>query len=80
MVALFEQPVSFDANALVRKEISLIGSYAYAESDCQEAFDLLASRRVDMRPLISATMPLAQADEAFSSQLEVGAVKIQLSP
>ncbi len=81
MVALFERDVSFDAKPLVRKEVSLVGSYAYARADWEEAFELLARRRVDVLRLVSDRVPLAEIDAAFARQLaENRSVKILVEP
>jgi threonine dehydrogenase-like Zn-dependent dehydrogenase len=70
MVALFELPVSFDANPLVRKEVSLVGSYAYAKADWEQAFQLLADRQVDVLATLTQREPLARINEAFAVQLD----------
>jgi threonine dehydrogenase-like Zn-dependent dehydrogenase len=70
MVALFELPVSFDANPLVRKEVSLVGSYAYAKADWEQAFQLLADRQVDVLATVTQREPLARINEAFAVQLD----------
>jgi 2-desacetyl-2-hydroxyethyl bacteriochlorophyllide A dehydrogenase len=81
MVALFEQPVSFDANPLVRKEVSLVGSYAYARADWEEAFRLLADKEVDVLATVSHRRPLSDIDNVFAHQIEArDAVKVLLIP
>jgi len=81
MVALFEQPVTIDPNPLVRKEVSMIGSYAYTEEDWREAFCLLVENRVDVLATVTHRFPLAQVDEAFRMQLNKGdAVKVLVRP
>jgi 2-desacetyl-2-hydroxyethyl bacteriochlorophyllide A dehydrogenase len=81
MVALFEEPVAIDPNPLVRKEVSLVGSYAYTAADWREAFTLLAEDRVDVLATVTHRVPLAQVDEAFRMQLNKGdAVKVLVTP
>jgi threonine dehydrogenase-like Zn-dependent dehydrogenase len=81
MVALFEQPVSIDPNPLVRKEVRVVGSYAYTREDWAEAFRLLAEDRVDVLGTVTHRVPLAQVDEAFRLQLSKGdAVKVLVTP
>lgn len=81
MAALCESDVSFDINPLVRKEVSLIGSYAYAREDIGEAFDLLCKRRVDVAALITHRLPLAEVNEAFAIQADKDlSVKVLVLP
>jgi 2-desacetyl-2-hydroxyethyl bacteriochlorophyllide A dehydrogenase len=81
MVALFEQPVTIDPNPLVRKEVNVVGSYAYTEDDWKEAFRLLSEDRVDVLGTVTHRVPLAQVDEAFKMQLNKSdAVKVLITP
>ena len=50
---------AFDAARLHYSEISLIGSFHYTPEEAREAMALLASGRIDPRPLITATGSLA---------------------
>lgn len=69
---------SLPLNMLVAKEIRLCGSFRF-HTEFALAARLLSERRIDVRPLISATYPLAQANAAFE---EAGdkrrSVKVQL--
>jgi 2-desacetyl-2-hydroxyethyl bacteriochlorophyllide A dehydrogenase len=81
MVALFEEPISFDANPLVRKEITLIGSYAYTQADYEEAFQLLSDKSVDVTATVTQRAPLSAIDDAFAQQLDKGeSVKVLVIP
>lgn len=81
MAALSESDVAFDANPLVRKEISLIGSYAYTPEDVTEAFRLLVERQVDVVPLITHRRPLEAVDDAFAVQADKDmSVKVLVVP
>jgi L-idonate 5-dehydrogenase len=51
-------------NTIVAKEFELRGTFRFHE-EFALASDLIAARRVDVRPLITATMPFAEAREAF---------------
>ncbi|HSP25307.1 MAG TPA: zinc-binding dehydrogenase, partial [Saliniramus sp.] len=69
---------SLPLNMLVAKDIRLCGSFRF-HAEFALAARLLSERRIDVRPLISATYPLSQAMAAF---VEAGdkrrAVKVQL--
>lgn len=66
-------------NALVGKEIGLIGSHRFHE-EFTLAARLIAGRRIDVRPLISATYPLEDARAAFRTASDrARAMKVQLA-
>lgn len=65
LLGLFEKPdVSIPANIFVQKEITLTGSQGYCW-DFQGALKLLADKRVDLKPLVTHQVPLAQVQDAF---------------
>jgi 2-desacetyl-2-hydroxyethyl bacteriochlorophyllide A dehydrogenase len=81
MVALFERDVAFDANPLVRKEVTVRGSYAYSTDDCAMAYSLLRDRQVDLSPLITHVIGLDMIGEAITAQNDTGAsVKVIVTP
>jgi L-idonate 5-dehydrogenase len=66
-------------NSVVTKEIKLCGAFRTG-IEFGWAVDLIANRRVDMRPLLTATYPLEQAVEAFEfAGDKTRAMKVQLS-
>lgn len=81
IVSLFEQPVTLDLNPLVRKEVNVVGSWAYPNAVVDEAFALLAGRRVDVTPLVTHRLPLERINEAFALQLDKEvSVKVLVTP
>jgi 2-desacetyl-2-hydroxyethyl bacteriochlorophyllide A dehydrogenase len=81
VVAVFEQDVTIDYNIIVRKGIKLLGSWAWSMEEFVESSKLIASGRIDRKPLISHTFPLEQASEAYETQLMAEeAVKVVLTP
>ncbi len=65
LLGLFEKPdLVIPANIFVQKEITLMGSQGYCW-DFQGALKLLADKRIDLKPLITHQMPLAQVQDAF---------------
>ena len=65
LLGLFEKPdLAIPANIFVQKEITLTGSQGYCW-DFQGALKLLADQRIDLKPLITHQMPLAQVQDAF---------------
>ncbi len=81
MVALYEQEVSCDANPLVRKEVRLLGSYAYTERDWREVYELLAAGELEIAAMITHRRPLAEINDAFAAQMDRDAsVKVMVLP
>jgi (R,R)-butanediol dehydrogenase/meso-butanediol dehydrogenase/diacetyl reductase len=69
VLALYDDPVTFNPTALVQKELRLQGSIAYTSEDFAEAIELL--RRGDARAdtLITHREPLDDIGGAFRTQL-----------
>lgn len=66
-------------NALVGKEINLVGTHR-ANTEFATAARLIRERRIDVRPIISATLPMERIDEAFSMARDRAShMKVQLS-
>jgi L-idonate 5-dehydrogenase len=71
--------VSIPLNAAVAKEVVLRGSFRFDE-EFGWAVDLIASKAVDVSPLVTATLPLDRADEAFRLASDrTRSMKVQLA-
>jgi L-idonate 5-dehydrogenase len=63
---------------VVAKEVALVGSFRFME-EFAWAVRCLVEGRVDVRPLITASLPLARAPEAFALAKDRSrAMKVQL--
>ena len=81
VVAVFEQDVVIDPNVIVRKGIRLLGSWAWKMEEFIESSQLIASGKIDRKPLVSHTFTLEQASEAYETQLRAEeAVKVVFTP
>jgi 2-desacetyl-2-hydroxyethyl bacteriochlorophyllide A dehydrogenase len=81
VVAAFEKPLEIEINAIMRKGIHLIGSWAWTPAEFVQALDLLRAGKIDRKPLITHEFPLEQASEAYETQLNAEeAVKVLLKP
>jgi (R,R)-butanediol dehydrogenase/meso-butanediol dehydrogenase/diacetyl reductase len=81
VVALYEEPVPFDATLVVQKEVSLRGSAMVTPDDFRDAIDLLATGTAKSEPLITRRMGLDRLGEAFEAQLDASAtVKVMINP
>jgi L-idonate 5-dehydrogenase len=70
--------IDFPANALMVRELDYRGAFR-AEREFDMAVQAIRSRRVDVRPLISAQIPLQRAQEAFELALDrTRSTKVQL--
>ena len=68
-------PARFDAAPLVVNEVTVIGSRC---GRFEPALELLKSRRVDVRPLLSAVYPLRSAVRALREAARPGVLKVLL--
>ncbi len=81
LVALFEQAPELDLNQVVRKHITIRGSWTWTGADFREAIALVASGRVDRKSLISHEYVLEEATDAFATQDQPeAAIKVLLTP
>ncbi len=81
VVAVFERPVEFDMNVIMRKGIRLIGSWGWLPDEFRECLELMRTGKIDRKPLISHTFPLEQASEAYETQLKADeSVKVLIKP
>jgi 2-desacetyl-2-hydroxyethyl bacteriochlorophyllide A dehydrogenase len=70
VLALYDDPVTFNPTVLVQKEIRLQGSIAYTGEDFAEAVELLRAGAAQATPLITQRASLADIGEAFEVQLQ----------
>jgi len=70
----------FDYVELVRREISLIGSYRRLPSTWLRAINLIATKKVGVGPVITHTLPLEKAQEGFKTLMQRKGLKVILNP
>jgi len=70
-------PARFDAAPVVVNEITIVGSRC---GRFEPALDLLARRRIDVSPLLSAEFPLSDAPRALALAGKPGIFKVLLRP
>ncbi len=64
---------------LVAKEFELRGTFRFHEEFAM-AVQMIGERRIDVRPLLTATLPMAQAVEAFHLASDRSkAMKVQIA-
>jgi threonine dehydrogenase-like Zn-dependent dehydrogenase len=72
--------ITLDPNVFHNKEIVLSGSLAQNPSDFMASAELIGSRKIDLRPLISATYPLSQLADAFEAALRKDFYRVLVQP
>jgi 2-desacetyl-2-hydroxyethyl bacteriochlorophyllide A dehydrogenase len=81
VLALYDEPITFDPTVLVQREIRFQGSIAYTSEDFREAVELLSSGVARVDPLITHRQPLEKIGEAFSVQLRKNeSIKVLVEP
>lgn len=81
LVATYEQQPDRDFNQVVRKHVTIYGSWAWTPDDYRKAIALVQTGRVDRKPLLSQVYPLSKAPEAFATQSQPdAALKVIVKP
>ena len=81
LVAAYEENVSLNPNYIMGKGLRVLGSVAYGPEELAGALELIRSRKVDRKPLISHQFSLDKAKEAFETQLKVKeSIKVLVKP
>ena len=57
--------MNLDMSKIYSKEITLVTSYAASDKDTKEALDLIESKKIDVRQLITHTYPIMDTQKAF---------------
>jgi len=74
------QGIPFPAHQIMVRELDYVGAFRAAQA-FDWAVQALRTRRVDVRPLLSATLPLSRAAEAFELAADRSrSTKVQLIP
>ena len=73
------EPVALDVASIAAKEIRIETVFRYANV-FDRALQMIASGKVDLKPLVSATFPFEESVQAFERAAEgrAGDVKLQI--
>jgi L-iditol 2-dehydrogenase len=74
-----QSDVTLDANLIHYRNLAVTGTTGGGNADYRAALRLIASGRVNVRPVISHTFPLAQLREAYDTALGGQGLKIVLT-
>jgi len=70
--------VRIDLPIVQDREVSIRGSAMYVAVDVRRAMDLMISGSVDAEDIVTATFPLAEAEQGFAAARRGTEVKVQL--
>lgn len=79
-LGLAEGPITVDYSQISFREINVVGSFAHRWSSFDTALKLMSGNVIDVRPLISAVMPLTEGLSAFERAERGTDAKILLTP
>jgi len=74
------QPLGFSLDPLVRKAVTLQGSFSHNWPVWERVLELLASGRLDVKPLLSRVAPLSEWQSCFDAMAGGDAIKSVLVP
>jgi L-iditol 2-dehydrogenase len=72
----------FNAYPIYEKELTLIGSRAMLESEYEPLYTMLSRSKLDLKPLISAKIPLEKLPETFEqlNKRQLNVIRIVVTP
>jgi L-iditol 2-dehydrogenase len=73
-------PLPLDGSEVFLRELTVTASYSAGPSDMRAALELIATGRIDPRPLISHRLPLEQTGDALDLQRRGAALKVIVQP
>lgn len=76
VVGAFKEPAPIDLFRFSRKELNLVGSFAYGADDFARALTLISATPDQFRPLITDVVPLARAQDAIEMMIAGKCVKV----
>lgn len=78
LVAIYEQPITWDPMPVISKNLTLIGCLG---GNFPGSIDLIRTGKATTRPFVTHRFPLERADEAFKTAIsDPGAIKVMIIP
>lgn len=77
-IGIFAKPVELNVTNLVRRQISLYGTFASSWKSYEDAMNLIEYDKVDLEPLVTHEFPIEEADSAFKVAKSKDGCKVQL--
>ena len=79
-VGLFGAPINIDMDQVVKKQLRLQGSICHTWGTWDRTLSLLGQATIDLRPLVSAKLPLSRWEEGFRKVMNRDGAKVILHP
>jgi L-iditol 2-dehydrogenase len=79
-IGLTKDALEIDYSLLTGREISIVGSFGHQWHNWDHAIRLLASGKVDIKPLITGHYPIEQWEQAFDDMEKQRGIKILIHP
>ena len=80
VIMTVHKQIQIDMEPVIRNELKLFGSICYNYKEFDQAIDLLAKNKIDVKPLIGHNFPLKEAEKAFEFCFARKGVKTLLTP
>ncbi|MCJ7571572.1 MAG: galactitol-1-phosphate 5-dehydrogenase [Candidatus Thermoplasmatota archaeon] len=82
IIGMLEAKMELDMLDVTVKEIEIRGSYGYTTKDFKQALNLIASKKVNVKPLITHVLPLDDIAKGFDilAQEKERVIKVVLKP
>ena len=74
------QPLNFSLDPLVRKAVTLQGSFSHTWAVWEQVLRLMGSGKLDVRPLVGFTGPLEKWKDGFEAMASGAVLKSVLVP
>ena len=78
-IAIYPKPVELTVTNLVRREISVLGTFGSVSKNYEDAMDLAADNRVVLTTLVTHSFPVDDARSAFEKAKAKEGCKVQLA-
>jgi L-iditol 2-dehydrogenase len=72
--------IEVNMEPVIRNELTLQGSICYNYKEFDQAIDLIAKKKIDVKRFVGHIFPLREAEEAFQVGLSRKAIKVILKP
>ncbi len=72
--------IALDPNLFHSREIVLTGTMSQDLQDMRKAVEMIARRRIDLRPLISRTYPLSELEDALKAAIQPDTYRVIVLP
>jgi L-iditol 2-dehydrogenase len=79
-IGLAGKPVTLPIDLVCFRELTMTSGFASTSSSWAKALDLVGERRVELEPLLTEVVPLAEWERAFASTRAAEGIKFVLDP